>query len=122
MTFVEFNYKMVIAIRSDLKLTKSKIAVYASHVAVLAVEEAKRKKINWLKNWYSEGQKKVVVQVYSEQELQKLIQKAKDENLPYASISEDDLKNNTKEIIIALAIGPSPNTKVDKFTADLKLL
>jgi PTH2 family peptidyl-tRNA hydrolase len=122
MTYSEFNYKMVIVIRSDLKLAKSKIAIHASHVAVLAVEEAKRKKINWLKNWYFEGQKKVVVQVNSEQELKKLIQKANDENLSYASICEDNQKNKSKEIIIALAIGPSPNTKVDKFTADLKLL
>ena len=122
MTFVDFNYKMVIAIRSDLKLSKSKIAVYASHVSVLAVEEAKKKRSDWLKKWFSEGQKKVVVQVSTELELETLYQKAINENLPCGFVNEYNQENKSKEIIAAVAIGPTPNTKIDKFTADLKLL
>lgn len=122
MSFFEFNYKMVIAIRSDLKLPKAKIAIYASHAAVLAVEDAKKKNNDWLKKWLFEGQKKVVVQVSTEQELKNLYQKAINENLPNSFVCKYDQENKSEEIITAIAIGPSPNTKIDKFTANLKLL
>ena len=103
---LNFQFKMIIAIRSDLKLTKA--AVYASHVAVLAVEDAKKRKSQYLKKWFSEGQKKVAVKAPSEQILQELYQKAKSENLPCAIINSKDSTNNVNESYVAIAIGPVP--------------
>ncbi|NHJ48478.1 MAG: aminoacyl-tRNA hydrolase [Asgard group archaeon] len=118
----DFNFKMVIILRKDLKLSKGQAAIYASHVAVNAVIDAKRKKSNWLRDWFSEGQKKVVVQVPSEEELVKIYEKSKTENLPGAIVSLKNSIDESKEDFVAVAIGPAPNTKITDFTRDLKLM
>ena len=85
---VDFEYKMVIAIRTDLKMAKGKMAIQAAHAAVVAVEEAKRNKLKWVKSWFSEGQKKVSVQISSKEQLELLYQKARSNNLPCSFIND----------------------------------
>ncbi|MGC9780605.1 MAG: peptidyl-tRNA hydrolase [Candidatus Heimdallarchaeota archaeon] len=122
MIFDSFQYKMIIAIRTDLKMTKGKMAVQASHAAVIAVEEAKRSKLKWVKSWFSEGQKKVVVQILSKEQLELLYQKARSSNLPCSFINDAGLTELPAGTATAVAIGPAPNNKLDKITSNLKLL
>ncbi|NHJ05781.1 MAG: peptidyl-tRNA hydrolase [Candidatus Heimdallarchaeota archaeon] len=118
----DFQYKMVIALRTDLKMTKGKSAVQASHAAVIAVEEAKRKKLDWVKKWFYEGQKKVVVQVSSKEELELLYQKAQQNNFPCSLVNDAGLTELPPGTATAVAIGPVPNNMIDKITSNLKLL
>lgn len=122
MSNVNFQYKMVIAIRTDLKMTKGKIAAQASHAAVICVEEAKRNKQNWLKTWFYEGQKKVVVQVSSKEELELVYQKARSNNLPCSFINDAGMTELPPGTPTAVAIGPAPNENIDRITSNLKLL
>ena len=117
-----FQYKMVIALRTDLKMTKGKSAVQAAHAAVIAVEEAKRNRADWLKKWFYEGQKKVVVQVSTKEELEILFNKAKQNNLPCSFVNDAGLTELPPGTPTAVAIGPAPNDKIDKITSHLKLL
>ncbi|MFW9924547.1 MAG: aminoacyl-tRNA hydrolase [Candidatus Thorarchaeota archaeon] len=118
----DFNYKMVIGIRTDLGISKGKAAVLASQVAVLCSEEAKKSKIDWLKHWFSEGQKKVVVQIPSHEEMINLHKKAQQYNFSCAIIENLKIIDYLRDSILAIAIGPAPNDKIDKLTADYKLL
>ena len=117
-----FQYKMVIALRTDLKMTKGKSAVQAAHAAVIAVEEAKRKRADWLKKWFYEGQKKVVVQVSTKEELEILFNKAKQNNFPCSFVNDAGLTELPPGTPTAVAMGPAPNDKIDKITSHLKLL
>ena len=119
---MNFQYKMVIAIRTDLKMTKGKIAAQASHAAVVCVEEAKRNKQNWLKTWFYEGQKKVVVQVSSKEELELVYQKAIRMNIPCSFINDAGMTELPPGTPTAVAIGPAPNSDIDKITSSMKLL
>ena len=44
---LEFHFKQVIIFRSDLKLSKGKIAAQAGHAAVSASEEARKHHKRW---------------------------------------------------------------------------
>ena len=84
----EFKYKQVIVLRTDLKMSKGKIAAQAGHAAVSAAEETRKQRPEWLKDWLEEGQCKIALRVESARELFEVEQKAKELELPSALISD----------------------------------
>lgn len=118
----EFRYKQVIAMRSDLKMGKGKIAAQAGHAAVSAAEEARKHFQKWWKTWLDEGQCKIAVKVKSEEELLRLEEEATESDLPHALISDRGLTQLEPGTITCLAIGPAPSPDVDKITGKLALL
>jgi PTH2 family peptidyl-tRNA hydrolase len=118
----EFRYKQVIALRSDLKMSKGKIAAQASHAAVSAAEEARKHFKNWWKAWIKEGQCKIAVEVKSEKELLELEKQAKELALPCALITDRGLTEVPPGTITCLGIGPAPAEKIDEITGMLPLL
>jgi PTH2 family peptidyl-tRNA hydrolase len=118
----EFEYKQVIVFRSDLKLSKGKIAAQAGHAAVSAVEEARKHHRGWWEAWAREGQCKIAVKVKSEKELLELEEQAKELALPNALIVDRGLTEIPEGTVTCLGIGPAPAEKVDRLTGKLKLL
>ncbi|MEM2546910.1 MAG: peptidyl-tRNA hydrolase Pth2 [Candidatus Bathyarchaeia archaeon] len=118
----EFRYKQVIVFRSDLKLSKGKVAAQAGHAAVSAAEEARKHWREWLEAWLKEGQCKVVVKVKGEAELLALEKQAKEMALPCALIIDRGLTEIHTGTITCLGIGPAPTEKIDKITGNLPLL
>jgi len=118
----EFRYKQIIVFRSDLRLSKGKVAAQAGHAAVSAAEEARRSHKKWWKAWISEGQRKIAVKVKSKKELLELEKQAKESALPSALIIDKGLTEIPPDTITCLAIGPAPAEKVDKITGSLPLL
>jgi len=118
----EFKYKQVIVIRSDLKMSRGKIAAQAGHAAVSAAEEARKHHQKWWSAWLEEGQCKIAVTVGSENELLRLEKEAEELELPHALISDRGLTELPPGTITCLGIGPSPSSKVDKITGTLALL
>jgi PTH2 family peptidyl-tRNA hydrolase len=118
----EFRYKQVIVFRSDLKLSKGKIAAQAGHGAVSAAEEARKHNREWWKAWIDEGQCKIAVKVKSEKELLALEKQAKDSALPCALIIDRGLTEVPPGTITCLGIGPAPSEIIDKLTGKLPLL
>src|SRR2546425_1923672 len=55
------KFKLVIAVRSGLELSRGKLAVEVGHAAVMAALDAKAHHRKWFADWVEEGQKKVVV-------------------------------------------------------------
>jgi PTH2 family peptidyl-tRNA hydrolase len=118
----EFRYKQVLVIRTDLGMSKGKIAAQAGHAAVSAAEEARKKWPDWWKAWLNEGQCKVAVKVQSEQELLELEREAETLKLPHALISDRGLTELPPDTITCLGIGPAPSIEIDKITGKLPLL
>ena len=117
-----FRYKQVIAMRTDLKMSRGKIAAQAGHAAVSAAEEVRKKCSDWWKAWIAEGQCKIAVRAESEQELLELEEKAKQSKLPTALIVDRGLTELPPDTITCLGIGPAPSIQIDTITGKLPLL
>jgi len=117
-----FGYKQVVVMRTDLKMSRGKIAAQAGHAAVSAAEEARKKFSGWWKAWIAEGQCKIAVRAESEEELLELERKAKRSKLPTALIVDRGLTELPPDTITCLGIGPAPSAQVDAITGQLPLL
>jgi PTH2 family peptidyl-tRNA hydrolase len=118
----EFEYKQVIVFRSDLQMSKGKIAAQAGHAAVSAAQEAYARHRKWWEAWLYEGQKKVALKVPSEKELGELEEAADDLGLPRALIVDRGLTEIPEGSVTCLGIGPAPVNMIDRLTGKLKLL
>jgi len=118
----EFEYKQVLVFRTDLQMSKGKIAAQAGHAAVSAAQDAYQRHKKWWEAWIFEGQKKVAVKVEGEKELGELEQVADDLGLPHALIVDRGLTEVLEGTITCLGIGPAPSRMIDRLTGNLKLL
>jgi PTH2 family peptidyl-tRNA hydrolase len=118
----DFRYKQVIIFRSDLKMSKGKIAAQTGHASVSAAEDARKHFREWWKAWLQEGQCKIAVRVQNERELLELEENAKELALPCALIVDRGLTEVPAGTITCLGIGPAPAEKIDKITGMLPLL
>jgi PTH2 family peptidyl-tRNA hydrolase len=116
-----FEYKQVIVVRADLKMSRGKIAAQAGHAAVSAAEETRKKRPEWWNAWLSEGQCKIAVKVGSKQELLELERIVKELKLPSALISDRGLTELSPGTLTCLGIGPAPSHQLDKVTGKLAL-
>jgi PTH2 family peptidyl-tRNA hydrolase len=121
-TLPSFQYKQVIVVRTDLKMSRGKIAAQAGHAAVSAAEDARKKFSIWWKAWIREGQCKIVVRAESEPEILKLQRKAKELKLPAALVVDRGLTELPPNTITCLGIGPAPSSQLDEITGNLRLL
>ena len=117
-----FEYKLVIVMRTDIKMSKGKVAAQAGHAAVSASEYARKNRPEWWNPWIMEGQRKIAVKANSEDEILMLERKARNEGLPVAMIVDRGLTEIPPNTITCLGIGPAPTNKVDTVTGNLKLL
>ena len=117
-----FKFKQVIAVRTDLKMGKGKLAAQVGHAAVSAAEETRRKHPGWWKAWLEEGQCKVAVKVKGFEELLALQKVAAQMKLPYSLIVDRGLTQLPPDTATCLGIGPAPSIQVNKVTGELPLL
>jgi PTH2 family peptidyl-tRNA hydrolase len=118
----DFEYKQVIVVRTDIKMSKGKMAAQAGHAAVSAAEYARVNRPEWWHPWITEGQCKIALKAGSEQELLELERKARNEKLPVALIVDRGLTEIPPNTTTCLGIGPGPASKVDAVTGHLRLL
>jgi len=119
---MDFEYKMVIVARTDLKLSPGKLAAQVAHAAVACTLSTKNNNSDWFNKWQKEGAKKAVVKVKSEKDFYPL--KTQAEGLKIAAcIIEDaghtEIPAGTKTV---LGIGPAPSNIIDKVTGNLSIL
>ncbi len=118
----EFEYKQMLVIRTDLKMSRGKLAVQVAHAAVSSAEEARKHSPTSWRKWLWEGQKKVAVKVANEADLVALYEKAKRAGLPTYLVRDRGLTELPPGTTTALGIGPAPTKNVDKITSELQLL
>jgi peptidyl-tRNA hydrolase, PTH2 family len=117
-----FKYKQVIAVRTDLKMSKGKIAVQTAHGSVSAYVKTIKYYPDWAKNWFAEGQRKIAVKVSSEEEIHRLAEEARKANIPYAIINDAGLTQLPPGTTTVIGMGPSREELIDKISQDLPLL
>ncbi len=113
------EYKQVILVREDLKLTKGKMSAQASHASVGAVLKSHKDDI---KKWQDQGMKKVILRVKNLEELHAYKQKAEDAGLVVALITDAGHTHLAPGTPTCLGIGPDREEKIDTVTGTLSLI
>lgn len=110
--------KQAIVVRTDIGMGKGKAAAQAAHASLTAYEKAGP---DARRSWKDGGQKKIVLKVSSEPELQELADQARREGLPHALIRDAGHTQLEPGTVTALAVGPGEENLVDRVTGDLSL-
>lgn len=118
----QFEYKMCIVMRTDLKMSVGKMIAQACHAAVDVSEKSKQENHSGWRKWRDEGAKKVALYVESQEELEELAEKADKLNIVYSLIQDRGLTEVLPGSITSLGLGPDRNDKMDKVTGNLPLL
>jgi PTH2 family peptidyl-tRNA hydrolase len=113
------EYKQVILVRNDLKLTKGKMAAQVSHASVEATLKSHKDDI---KTWREEGMKKAVLKVDNRYQLFKFKNKAEDAGLVVALITDAGHTHLKPGTATCVGIGPDDAEKIDEITGELKLI
>lgn len=117
-----FEFKQVLVVRTDLKMSRGKMAVQTAHAAVSSAEEARKHSPTTWRKWLWEGQKKVAVKVVSEADLIALREKAERAGIPTYLVRDRGLTELPPGTVTTLGIGPASTKTIDKITGDLQLL
>ncbi|XP_031834923.1 peptidyl-tRNA hydrolase 2, mitochondrial [Nomia melanderi] len=114
------NYKLILVIRTDLKMGKGKVAAQCAHAAVAAYKAAtKHPKI--LQAWEESGQAKITVKVDSEDALTQVAKQAKAIGVLASVIRDAGHTQVAPGSKTVCAIGPGPAPLIDQVTGHLKL-
>jgi len=119
---LEFTCKLVVVTRSDLRLSPGKMAVQVAHAAVSCALTSKKRDTETFRQWYDEGQRKVVLKVPDLRALYELKSMAEDLGLITSLISDAGLTEIPAGTVTVLGIGPAREKAVDRVTGELALL
>ena len=114
--------KMVIVMRTDLKMSKGKIAAQAAHAAVNCAFASKKKDPRTFDRWYAEGQRKVVLKVDSLEKLFEIKAAAEANRLVTSLITDAGRTEIPSGTVTCIGIGPTTDSVVDTITGDLSML
>ena len=109
-------YKMVILVRTDLKMGVGKIAAQCCHAAVGACRG------NTFSNWVQQGEAKIVLKVKNLNELKNYCQLARKEGLPVFEVQDAGRTEVAPGTETVAAIGPAKVQLIDRITGKLSLL
>jgi PTH2 family peptidyl-tRNA hydrolase len=111
--------KQAIIVRKDLKMSCGKIAGQVAHASVRALINSSEKNEAY---WFEEGETKIVLKVYSEDELKIIATECFAENIPYALVQDLGKTQIPEGTLTAIGIGPTDDEIIDDITQGLKLL
>ncbi len=117
-----FQYKLVVVVRSDLRLSPGKMAVQVAHAAVGCALKCREENRRIFDAWLRDGQRKVVVRVKSLGELHLLREIAAGRALVTTIVADAGLTEVPPGTITCLGIGPAKNEEVDPVTGELQLM
>ena len=112
---------MVVVVRTDLGISKGKMAAQAAHAAVSCALKSKKSDSSNFKKWFDEGQKKVVVKGQNESTLRNLQQHAREVGLVSSLVTDAGLTEVPAGTITCLGIGPAADSEIDSITGDYPL-
>ncbi len=116
------EYKMVLVIRAELRLTAGKAAAQAAHAAVMLTLSAQRRHADVLDRWLGEGQKKIVLTAPTLDDMEQLSSQARARGLPCVWVEDAGLTEVAPGTRTCLGIGPALASALDAVTGSLDLL
>jgi len=116
--------KLVLVVRTDLGMTKGKIAAQCSHATLACYKTLFRTDPSHplLRRWERLGQAKVALKIDSEEDMLVLQAQAVSLGLCAKVIHDAGRTQIASGSATVLGIGPAPRSKVDEVTGHLKLL
>tara|TARA_B100000029_G_scaffold507830_1_gene593299 strand:+ start:1330 stop:1683 length:354 start_codon:yes stop_codon:yes gene_type:complete len=115
------EYKLVVVVRTDLGISKGKIAAQVAHAAVNCALKSKKSDSTNFRKWFDEGQKKVVVKGENESTLRTLQQYARESGIVSSIVTDAGLTEIPSGTVTCLGIGPATETQIDSITGDCAL-
>ncbi len=115
------EYKLVVVVRTDLGISKGKMAAQVAHAAVDCSLKSKKSDSSNFKKWFDEGQKKVVVKGQNESTLRDLQQQAREVGLVSSLVTDAGLTEVPAGTVTCLGIGPAADSEIDSITGDYPL-
>ena len=112
---------MVIVVRTDLGISKGKMAAQAAHAAVNCALKSKKSASSNFKKWFDEGQKKVVVKGQNESTLRNLQQQAREVGLVSSLVTDAGLTEVPAGTVTCLGLGPAADSEIDSITGNYPL-
>ncbi|KAJ2910949.1 hypothetical protein GGI21_000335 [Coemansia aciculifera] len=113
--------KLVLIIRTDLGMSKGKIAAQCSHATLGCYKRALKQAPAMVKAWEYTGQAKVTLKCGSAEELVDLQKRAQAAGLVAQSISDAGRTQIAAGSLTVLGIGPGPVSAIDRISSHLKL-
>jgi len=130
-TNLAFDNKMVLVVRTDLNMSKGKVAAQCAHAAVACYKKALKKTPMFLKQWELFGQAKVTLKAPDQTKdnikrdqsssLQILADEAEHLGVVACVIHDAGHTQVEKGSATVLGIGPAPSKTIDLVTGNLKL-
>ena len=116
------QYKVVLVLRGELRLTAGKVAVQAAHAAVMLTRAAESRNPAALEQWLREGQKKIALVVPTLADLELLDRGARAKGIPTVWVEDAGLTEVAPGTRTCLGLGPARASVVDAITGSLDLL
>ncbi|KJA25973.1 hypothetical protein HYPSUDRAFT_199214 [Hypholoma sublateritium FD-334 SS-4] len=111
--------KMVLIVRTDLKLSPGDIASQCGHATLACYKALAKANPGLVRHWEYTGQAKIALKAKSEDQLLELEAVAKSLNLCARAVQDPTLGENVRTV---LAVGPGPVGLVNEVTGKLRLL
>src|SRR5271157_1176636 len=116
------DYKMVIVVRGELRLTAGKEAVQVAHAAVILAQEAEKRAPEAFRAWSAAGQKKIALLAPSLEDLERLAREARGHGIPWVLVEDAGFTEVPPGTKTCLGLGPAPSSRLDPITGSLSLL
>lgn len=122
--------KLVLVVRTDLGMTKGKIAAQCGHATLACYQTLSKAaqrtpgcaEAKVLHRWERQGQAKIAVQTKSQDEMMTLLGQARSLGITAEVIQDAGRTQIEAGSMTVLGVGPAPKSLVDKVTGHLKLL
>ncbi|MDT7887542.1 MAG: peptidyl-tRNA hydrolase Pth2 [Desulfurococcales archaeon] len=117
------EYKQVMVVRTDLKMSPGKLAVQVAHASVEAVLICMESKDcrEWLEIWKEQGMKKVVLRGGGEEDLIRIYNMCREEGLPCSLVRDAGKTELEPGTLTVVGLGPAPAELIDRITGKLSL-
>jgi len=116
------EYKMVLVLRGELRLTPGKAAVQAAHAAVMLSLAAEHRDPARFEAWTAAGQKKIALVVPTLDDLQGIERAARAKRISTVWVEDAGLTEVAPGTRTCLGLGPALAAELDTITGDLPLL
>ncbi|AIZ56160.1 peptidyl-tRNA hydrolase [Candidatus Methanoplasma termitum] len=116
------EYKLVVLVREDLKMTRGKIAAQTGHAVVNCLLSVMKKDSKSFERWTLNNQPIIVLRVNSEKELfefKAILDAQSINNSVVCDAGRTEVEPGT---ITCMGIGPAAASVIDKITGELKML
>ena len=103
-------------------LPAGKIAAQCCHATLAVYQSLETRHKNVLRQWEAEGQKKIALKAKTSAQLASLAEEARRLRLPHHTVQDAGRTQVAAGSHTVLAIGPAPESVVNKVTGELRLL